>query len=132
MSAPFAVCFIGCSFPIPGEQFTCAGPNQFVLDVVSLVKPQFWDLKEVALFLTTPNVLDATMALGLYIKVGTGEWQYRGCVHAGHPSEAMPLVWPEVPVGVTEVPAGSVLVGVTRIRVRACTAYSLDMLIALP
>lgn len=111
MSAPFAVCFIGSSFPIPGDSFTQAGANQLVLDVVSSITPRFWDLKEVALFLTAPNVLDSHLALGLYVKVGNGEWQYRGCVHNSHPSEAMPLVWPDVPVNASEVTPGSVLVG---------------------
>ena len=114
MAAPFAVCFIGASYPIPADQFEQAGPTQFVLDVVTKVSPQFTNLKEVALFLTAPNAMDASMALGLYIKVGNGEWQYRGCVHAAHPSEAMPLVWPEVPEGTTEAPAGTVLVGALR------------------
>ncbi len=42
-----------------------------------------------------PNSLDPSAALGLYLKVGpAGEWQYRGCVHHGHPSEVMPLQWP--------------------------------------
>ena len=111
MSAPFAVCFIGSSYPIPGDQFTAAGPSQLVLDVVAKVNPQFWELKEVALFLTAPSVLDVGTGLGLYIKVGAGEWQYRGCVHGQHPSEAMPLVWPEIPPGVTGGPPGGVLIG---------------------
>jgi protein Hikeshi len=111
MPAPFAVCFIGHSYPIPGDFFTAAGPAQVVLDVVTSVTPQFWNLKEVALFLTTPNALDQSLALGLYVKIANGDWQYRGCVHAGHPSEAMPLVWPDIPEGVTQAPPGSVLVG---------------------
>jgi protein Hikeshi len=111
MSVPFAVCFVGNSYPIPGEQFTQAGPTQYVLDVVSVVSPQFWSLKEVVLFLTAPNVLDAQTGLGLYIKCGAGEWQYRGCVHATHPSEAMPLVWPDLPQGLEQGPPGSVLLG---------------------
>lgn len=62
-----------------------------VLDVCTMVKPQCWELKEVALFLNTPNSLDPSMALGLYVKAGESEWLYRGCVHNGHPSEVMPL-----------------------------------------
>lgn len=111
MPAPFAVCFIGHSFPIPGDSFTPAGPTQVVLDVVTAITPQFWNLKEVALFLTAPNALDAHLGLGMYVKIGNGDWLYRGCVHAAHPSEAMPLVWPEVPEGITEVAPGTVLVG---------------------
>ena len=111
MPASFAVCFIGSSFPIPGDSFAQAGPSQVVLDVVTTITPQFWDLKEVALFLTAPNVLDPNLALGLYVKVGNGEWEYRGCVHNSHPSEAMPLVWPDIPSSASEVLPGSVLVG---------------------
>ena len=128
MPATFAVCFIGSSFPIPGDSFTQAGPSQVVLDVVTTITPQFWDLKEVALFLTAPNVLDANLALGLYVKVGNGEWQYRGCVHNSHPSEAMPLVWPDIPSSVSEVLPGSVLVGECRVHVQkhACLANLLQ------
>lgn len=73
-----------------------------VLDVCTSVSPDFDSLKEVILFLTVPNVLDASMAFGLYVKVGTSAWLYRGCVHATHPSEAMPLSWP----GLGQVPPG--------------------------
>lgn len=111
MTAPFAVCFIGNSYPIPASSFTQAGPTQYVLDIVTTVTPQFWDLKEVTLFLTAPNVLDPTMGLGLYIRVGSGEWQYRGCVHSSHPSESMPLVWPDLPQG--PVTPGMVQVGIS-------------------
>lgn len=62
-----------------------------MLDVCTAVLPTFWDLKEVALFLLQPNSLDATAALGLYVKCAASEWIYRGCVHNGHPSEVMPL-----------------------------------------
>lgn len=62
-----------------------------MLDVCSTVNPNYWDLKEIALFLTAPNTLDAASALGVYVKCGSSDWIYRGCVHAGHPSEVMPL-----------------------------------------
>lgn len=62
-----------------------------VLDVCTLVKPQYWELKEVALFLNAPGSLDPSMALGLYVKSGNSEWLYRGAVHNAHPSEVMPL-----------------------------------------
>ena len=38
-----------------------------------------------------PNSLDPSAALGLYLKLGNGEWLYRGCIHNGHPTEVMPL-----------------------------------------
>ena len=45
-----------------------------VLDVGATVTRNYAELKEVALFLTTPNVLPPGQALGLYISV-SGEWQ---------------------------------------------------------
>jgi len=62
--------------------------------VCTLVKPEYWELKEVSLFLLAANSLPADAALGLYVKAGPSEWLYRGCVHNGHPSEVMPLQWP--------------------------------------
>ena len=38
-----------------------------------------------------PNSLDPSAALGLYLKLGDGDWLYRGCIHNGHPTEVMPL-----------------------------------------
>ena len=71
-------------------QILAVAPPQ-VLDVVSAVSPEYWELKEVSLFLTQPNTLDSNAALGLYIKAWSSEWLYRGCVHNSHPSEVMPL-----------------------------------------
>ena len=47
--------------------------------------------QEVSLFLMQPQTLDPSAAVGLYVKLGAGEWLYRGCVHNGHPTEVMPL-----------------------------------------
>ena len=121
--APFALCFIGQSFPIPYEVFTCTSPTQYVLDVVTTVTSQVSDLKEVALFLTSPGVLDPSMGLGLYIKAGSGDWQYRGCVHTGHPSEAMPLCWgPDVSKMCPTAP-GTALIGALRLPLQPTTAH---------
>lgn len=62
-----------------------------VLDVAATVKPQYEDLKEVALFLPQPGGLDPSMGIGLYVSVGGSEWSYRGCVSVAHPSDVMPL-----------------------------------------
>jgi hypothetical protein len=62
-----------------------------VLDVCTLVKQEYWELKEASLFLLASNSLPPDAALGLYVKAGPSEWLYRGCVHNGHPSEVMPL-----------------------------------------
>lgn len=96
MAAPappslFAVFFVGQSFPIPAAAFAQLTPTHWVLDVCNTVKHAYWELKEVALFLQVPNSLDPSLALGLYVKSGDSDWQYRGAVHNGHPSEVMPL-----------------------------------------
>lgn len=68
-----------------------------MLDVATTVRPDFWELKEVVLLLTAPTSLDPSLALGLYVRCASADgWNYRGCVHAGHPSEVMPLQWPHV------------------------------------
>jgi hypothetical protein len=59
--------------------------------VCGTVAPSYWDLKEVSLFQLAPNSLDPSAALALYVKAGSSEWLYRGCVHNGHPSDVMPL-----------------------------------------
>jgi hypothetical protein len=59
--------------------------------VCTTVTPSYRDLKDVSLFLTQPNSLDPSAALALYVKAGSSEWLYRGCVHNGHPSDVMPL-----------------------------------------
>lgn len=58
---------------------------------LAIPSPPLPIMTQVALFLTAPNTLDPSLALGLYVKCGTSEWLYRGCVHSGHPSEVMPL-----------------------------------------
>ncbi|MEW5303726.1 MAG: hypothetical protein WDW36_006388 [Sanguina aurantia] len=77
--------------------------------------PDYTSLKEVCLFLMAPSVLDPASALGLYVKAGTSEWLYRGCVHGLSPSCAMSLQWPHPEgssVGVLPS-AGAVQVGVS-------------------
>ena len=49
-----------------------------------------------SLFLMQPKSLDPSAALGLYLKLGSGDWLYRGCIHNGHPTEVMPLQVSEV------------------------------------
>lgn len=58
-----------------------------VLDVLA-VTAEYHNLKEAALFLTSPASLpDPSLALGLYISVGGEQWQFRGYVSVDHPSE---------------------------------------------
>jgi len=38
--------------------------------------------------------LDPAAAIGIYVMAGSG-WCYRGMIHNGHPSEVLPLQWPE-------------------------------------
>jgi hypothetical protein len=114
------VCFPGHSYPITAEHWARVDETHWVLDVCTMVRPQYWEVKEVreaaeqlaaarpewrhtalttmaarspqvTLFLCAPNTLAPDLALGLYVKCGDSQWLYRGCVHAGHPSEAMPL-----------------------------------------
>ena len=123
MVSPFAVCFIGHSFPIPAESFVQTSPTQWVLDVVATVTPEYWNLKEITLFLTAPNILDPSLGLGLYVHNGesASEWQYRGCVHATHPSEAMPLVWPQAVHTAMASPVARV--GTIRCKFQPYTSY---------
>lgn len=88
--------------PFPGQ----------VLDVCTAVRPDYWELKEVSLFLAAP--IDASAAVGLYVKAGGSEWLYRGCVHNGRPSEVMPLQWPLTDGGEPVAPQpGVVQIGVS-------------------
>lgn len=66
-----------------------------VLDVTSTVAPQHTDLKELALFLTAPNSLPLDAALGLYVSVGGSDWSFRGYIANTHPSDVVPLSWPD-------------------------------------
>lgn len=107
----FAVCFIGKSFPISDSNFVQVDPSHWVFDVLH-VTPNYKELQEIALFLSQPNILDASLALGLYISIGGAEWQYRGYVSSTHPSEVMPLSWPEQdqPIHVTP---GTIQLGIS-------------------
>lgn len=112
--ALFAVVFPSYSFPITSEHFARVDQTHWVLDVCSLVRQQYWEVKEVALFLTAPNSLDPSLALGLYVKCGASDWMYRGCVHSGHPSDVMPLQWPAQEGGHVVPPApGYIQLGVS-------------------
>lgn len=53
-------------------------PTHWVLDVCTTVQPNYWDLKEISMFLMQPNSLDPSAALGCYVKVGASEWLFRG------------------------------------------------------
>lgn len=99
MSAPvFGVFFVGKSFPITNAQgFVSVDQSHWVLDVIGTVTPNFTDLKEVSLFLLQPNSLPADMGLALYVSLGGTDWAYRGFVSNSHPTEVMPLQWPQPP-----------------------------------
>lgn len=109
----FGIFFVGQSYPIYSTNFQMVDPQHWVLDVCTTVQPNYWDLKEVSLFLMQPNSLDPNLALGLYLKVGHSEWLYRGCVHNGHPSEVMPLKWPATELGAQPPGPGVVQIGVS-------------------
>lgn len=94
---PFAVIFTSSpvGYPIQSAAFTPApAPGRWLLDV-SAVTPAWRELKDVTLVLAAPGALPPGAALALYVSVGGAAWQYRGAVTAIHPSDAVPLAWPE-------------------------------------
>jgi len=62
--------------------------------VCQTVKPNYGDLKEVCLYLSAPQALDPNAALGVYVSCGGTDWQYRGCISSGRPSDVFPTNWP--------------------------------------
>lgn len=115
----FGAVFVGQSYPITDANFQRTDETHWLLDVGATVRPDFTALKEVALFLVAPNLLPPGAALALYISVGGGDWMYRGYVSAEHPSEVLPLQWPELgnvqptaSLGVSLEPAGEACAGV--------------------
>ncbi|KAI8465157.1 MAG: hypothetical protein J3K34DRAFT_437891 [Monoraphidium minutum] len=108
----FGLMFVGASYPIPAASLQQVDPTHWVLDVCTTVRPDYWELKEVALFLAGP--IDAAAGVGLYVKAGGSEWIYRGGVHNGHPSDVMPLQWPSRESGEPYPPQpGGVQIGVS-------------------
>lgn len=85
-----------------------------VLDTTSTVCQDWHELKEVALFLTTPGALPPDMGLALYVSIGGADWSYRGCVSGAHPSEVVPLSWPEPATPLAVAPPA----GFAQVRVR--------------
>jgi hypothetical protein len=124
----FALAFVGASFPIPSASFQQVGPARWTLDVCSVVQTGYDALREAVLLLASPQALPAPgapggpaapLALGLYVRCGdspaTDPWLYRGCVHAGRPTEVVSLQWPSRPdtAGERFAPApGTALLGV--------------------
>lgn len=105
----FGVVFAGQSFPINSSAFVQTDPTHWVLDVTSMVNPNFLLLKEVCFFLLAPNSLDANAALGLYVATDSSDWQYRGCVSNGKPSDVFPVQWP----GGSGQPAAKAQIGIS-------------------
>ena len=60
----------------------CGGPTLLplvqVFDATATVVPDYRELKEVAIFLTQPNVLPPDVGLALYVSIGGADWSYRG------------------------------------------------------
>ncbi|KAL4421725.1 hypothetical protein ABPG77_002341 [Micractinium sp. CCAP 211/92] len=92
---PFAIFFTGKSYPIPANSFAQADATHWVFDATATVVPDYRELKEVAIFLTQPNVLPPDVGLALYVSIGGADWSYRGFVSNAHPSDVLPLSWPE-------------------------------------
>lgn len=91
MAGLFHVVFVGHSFPIDSAACVQTSATQWTLDVSAMVNTNFLMLKEVCLALSSPNAIDATAGLGLYVSVGGSEWQYRGGVYANRPSDVFPI-----------------------------------------
>lgn len=104
---PFAVIFAASpvGFPIQSSAFAPAGAGRWTLDV-GAVTPGWRSLKEVVLTLAAPGSLPAGAALALYVAVGGAGWEYRGAVTPTHPSDVLPLAWPD------GAPGGGALLGV--------------------
>ncbi|EFN55405.1 hypothetical protein CHLNCDRAFT_134521 [Chlorella variabilis] len=104
---PFAIFFSTKSCPIPSTSFVQADATHWVLDATNTVTHDYHDLKEVALFLTQAGVLPPDLGLALYVSIGGADWSYRGerFVSNGHPSDVLPLSWPD-PAGGLAAPPG--------------------------
>eukprot|EP00240_Pyramimonas_obovata_P006765 CAMPEP_0118937992 /NCGR_PEP_ID=MMETSP1169-20130426/24479_1 /TAXON_ID=36882 /ORGANISM="Pyramimonas obovata, Strain CCMP722" /LENGTH=172 /DNA_ID=CAMNT_0006881801 /DNA_START=171 /DNA_END=689 /DNA_ORIENTATION=+ len=68
--------------------------THWVCDLRQFVGMNFYDVRDVCLFLPSGSGLDANSALSLYVQAGGSEWMYRGCVCSLRPSETFPLQWP--------------------------------------
>lgn len=114
MAGPlFGIMFVGHSYPIFEHQLQRVDATHWVLDVCTMVAPNYWDLKEISMFLTQPNSLDPNVALGLYVRTAGSEWLYRGCCHNGHPNDVMPLQWPLPETGPVPPGPGAIQIGVS-------------------
>lgn len=109
----FGVNFVGNSFPVFEPALTRVDQTHWVLDVCTSVLHNYWELKELMVFLVQPGMLPPDMALGVYVKTGLSEWVYRGCVHAGHPSEVMPIQWPQPDSGPVPPGPGAAQIGIS-------------------
>ncbi|KAG7672601.1 hypothetical protein Ndes2526B_g08876 [Nannochloris sp. 'desiccata'] len=95
--ALFAACFPTKSCAIPNTAWTQVDATHWLLDVTSTVSQQHTDLKEICFFLTAPNSLPPDAALALYVSVGGSDFSFRGYIANTHPSEVLPLSWPDPP-----------------------------------
>jgi hypothetical protein len=93
---PFAVIFAASpvGYPIQSSAFLPTAPGRWTLDVAA-VTPAWRSLKEVVITLTAPGGLPQGAALALYVAVGGAGWEYRGAVSGAHPSDVLPLAWPD-------------------------------------
>lgn len=66
-------------------------------------------LKEVCLALVEPNSLPPDAALALYVAIDGQHWIFRGFVSNEHPSDVMPLSWPEEDASMQAMPRHAVI-----------------------
>jgi protein Hikeshi len=121
----FSVLFVGKTSAIPDAQgFKQVDPTHWLMDVGSLAGTAWQDLKEVALFLARPDALPPGAALALYVSVGNSTaWAFRGFLSQAHPSDVLPLSWPQPPEGAPpQPPPGYVQLGVALEPLEEATA----------
>jgi ribulose-phosphate 3-epimerase len=96
----FGAVFVRKSFVIPSTAFARTDHTHWTLDLRHCVgEASYADVRDVCLFIPDGNLLDDSQALALYVQAGNSEWEYRGCVSNGSPSEVFPLQWPTAPDG---------------------------------
>lgn len=93
----FAIFFSGKSCLIGDNAFTQVDPTHYVLDLASFGAslPPPSELHDVGIMLLKPNALPPDAAVSLYVSTGGSNWSFRGYISDTHPSDVLPLSWPD-------------------------------------
>eukprot|EP00210_Caulerpa_lentillifera_P001762 g1692.t1 len=92
----FGVVFVRHTGVIWNDNFICVDPSHWILSVGDKF-PDLVSVRDICLFLGSPNLLPPDKALSLYVK-NQNDWLYRGHINNSHTSEVFPLQWPDVAV----------------------------------